>query len=77
VLAGLSAEFGERLVIASLDSDDNPRATQTYRVMAMPTLVFFRDGEVVGSIVGSRPASVLRQAFTELLDAGPDGGLRG
>jgi thioredoxin 1 len=59
-LAELAEEFGGRLTVAKLNADDNPKATLDYGVMAMPTLLVFRGGEVVGSIVGARPKSQLR-----------------
>jgi thioredoxin 1 len=66
-LAELAEEFGERLVVATLNSDDNPKATRTYGVMSLPTLLVFRHGEVVGSIVGSRPKTHLRQVLSAAL----------
>ncbi|MEU5784592.1 thioredoxin [Micromonospora lupini] len=63
-LAELAQEFGDRLVIAKLNSDDNPQTTRRYQVMSLPTLLVFRRGEVVGSIVGSRPKLHLRQSLT-------------
>jgi thioredoxin 1 len=66
-LAELAEEFGERLTVAKLNADDNPETTREYGVMAMPTLLVFRQGEVVGSIVGARPKAYLRNALTDLL----------
>jgi thioredoxin len=63
-LAELAEEFGERLVVATLNSDENPEATRTYGVMSLPTLLVFRHGDVVGSIVGSRPKSYLREVLS-------------
>jgi thioredoxin 1 len=68
-LAELADEFGERMVVATLNSDENPNATRTYRVMSLPTLLVFRRGEVVGSIVGSRPKASLRQALSAHIEA--------
>jgi thioredoxin 1 len=67
IVAELAEEFGDRVTIAKINSDDNPEATRTYRVMSMPTLLFFRNGVVVNSIVGARPKSHFRQALTELI----------
>jgi len=64
-LAELAEEFRGRLVVAKLNADENPEAVRTYRVLSMPTLLFFRDGAVVNSIVGARPKSHLRQALTD------------
>jgi thioredoxin 1 len=63
-LRELAEEFAGRLVIAKIDSDANPISSRAYGVMSMPTLLIFRGGQVVGSIVGSRPKSVLRNAFS-------------
>jgi thioredoxin 1 len=62
-LAELAEEFAGRLVIAKIDSDANPVSSRAYGVMSLPTLLVFRGGEVVGSVVGSRPKAVLRKAF--------------
>ncbi|MEU5903237.1 thioredoxin [Micromonospora sp. NPDC047527] len=62
-LAELAREFAGQMVVAKLNSDDNPRTTRTYAVMSLPTLLVFRRGEVVGSIVGSRPKTYLRQTL--------------
>jgi len=63
-LAELAGEFAGQLVIAKLNADENPVATRNYRVLSMPTLLFFRRGMVVNSIVGARPKSHLRQALS-------------
>lgn len=62
-LAELAEEFGERMVVATINSDENPKTTRAYGVMSLPTLLVFREGEVVGSIVGARPKATLRQAL--------------
>jgi thioredoxin len=67
ILTELAEEFDGRVRIAKINSDENPEATRTYRVMSMPTLLFFRQGVVVKSIVGLRPKDHFRQALTELL----------
>jgi thioredoxin 1 len=63
-LSELADEFPGEMVFAKLNADENPEATRTYRVMAMPTLLLFKQGQVVKSIVGARPKSFLRQALT-------------
>jgi len=63
VLAELAGEFEGELLIGKLNADENPETTRTYRVMAMPTLLFFTGGTLTGSMVGFRPKSVLRSAL--------------
>jgi thioredoxin 1 len=68
-LAELAGEFTGKLVIAQLNIDENPVTGRTYRVMSMPTLLFFKRGVVVHTIVGARPKSQLRQALAGSFDA--------
>jgi thioredoxin len=66
-LTELAGEFEGRLLIGKLNADENPQATRDYRVMSMPTLLFFTDGVVTASLVGLRPKSVLRSALTSAI----------
>ena len=70
VVAELAEEYRGRMVMATLNSDDNPTSTIAYGVMAMPTVLVFRDREVVLSLVGARSKSALRKALDELLATG-------
>lgn len=67
VLAELAVEFDGRLLIGKLNADENPETSRAHRIMSMPTLLFFRDGVVTGSLIGARPKSVLRQTLTNLV----------
>ncbi|WP_327234404.1 thioredoxin family protein [Streptomyces sp. NBC_01317] len=65
VLGAVAAEEAGRLKIVQLDVDTNPVITARYGVLAMPTLLLFRDGEPVKSMVGARPK---RRLLEELAD---------
>ena len=67
-LAELAEEFGERMTVATLNCDENPNSTRAYGVLSLPTLLVFRDGEVVGSLVGARPKSHLRSSLSRHLE---------
>jgi thioredoxin 1 len=50
----------EGVKIASVDIDQNPNLAVLFEVMSVPTLVLFRDGEVVRSTVGmQRPQDIM------------------
>ncbi|GAA0916174.1 thioredoxin [Virgisporangium ochraceum] len=66
-LGELAEEYGDKLVIAKIDADTNPEAVRTYGVMSMPTLLMFRQGEVVGTSIGAKPKASLRKAIDELI----------
>lgn len=55
VLDEMARELPGRLRIVRLDVDANPETTRAYGVLSMPTLMVFRSGEPVRSLVGARP----------------------
>jgi thioredoxin 1 len=59
LLEQLSAEWGERVRVVSLDIDTNPNTTRDYGVLSAPTLMLFRGGEPVRSVVGVQPKARL------------------
>jgi thioredoxin 1 len=59
LLAELAADFGPRVRILELDIDANPLASRDYGVLSAPTMILFKGGEPVQSIVGLRPKPVL------------------
>lgn len=59
VLEELAVEYGDRLRIVKMNSDENVVTAAAQRVMAVPTLQVFQRGELVASIVGAKPKRVL------------------
>ncbi|ARZ69039.1 thioredoxin [Streptomyces sp. HU2014] len=67
VLAEIAREQAGRLRIVQLDVDANPRTQAAYGVLSMPTLLLFRAGEPVKSLVGAHPKRrLLQHLATEL-----------
>jgi thioredoxin 1 len=69
VLDQIAAEEAGRLRIVSLDVDANPGTTMRYRVMSMPTLALFVDGEVVSQTVGARARTAILREIEPHLSA--------
>ncbi len=63
-LVELAGEFAGQLTVAMVDTDENPRLARDYGVLSVPTLLIFRDGELVTQMIGARPKSQLRAALT-------------
>jgi thioredoxin 1 len=55
----MSSEFEGKAKIGKLDVDANGETAQKYRVMSIPTLLIFKNGEVVETIVGAVPKATL------------------
>ena len=63
ILAALASDYEGRVKVVKLNVYDNPATPARFGVRAMPTVLAFSNGEVVGQITGARP----RSAFEELL----------
>lgn len=67
VLTQLAAERAGALKVLTMDVESNPRTQSDYSVLAMPTLIGFRGGEPVTSLVGAVSGLRLREHFAGLL----------
>ncbi|MEU6233371.1 thioredoxin [Kitasatospora sp. NPDC047058] len=67
VLADIAREEAHRLTVVSLDVDRNPETQARYGVLSMPTLVVFRGGEPVKSVVGARAKARLLRELDDVL----------
>lgn len=60
ILENLAPEFEGKIPIYKVDIDAQQQLAAKYRVMSVPTMKVFKDGEVVETIVGLQPESVLK-----------------
>jgi len=63
----IAADYDGRAVVAHLDVDNAQRTAQQYRIMSVPTVMFFKDGEVKDQSIGLVPANVLTTKIDALL----------
>lgn len=59
IVEELAEELGDSAVVAKLNVDENPEIAARFSVMSIPTLVFVKDGRVVGQKVGVTPKEEL------------------
>lgn len=67
IVSELSEEYGENIVVAKMDVDSNPMTPGKYGIRNIPTILFFKDGEVADKQVGVVPKGVLVQKIDALL----------
>lgn len=70
VIDDLADEFVDRAKVAKLDVDNNPQVPQEYGVRSIPTLLFFKNGEVADQLVGAMGKKPLKDKL-EALTAQP------
>ena len=52
VIEQIAGEYGDRVEVGKLDTDDNPGIAMRYQVMGIPTLGLFNGGQLVDRLVG-------------------------
>lgn len=56
----LSAEYQDQLLFAKMDTDQNPQTSMNYQIQAIPTMIVFKNGNIIGRLVGPNPGSLKR-----------------
>jgi thioredoxin 1 len=65
MLEEIDNEMGDQVRIIKLNVDENPETTRAFGVMSIPTLILFKDGEVVDQMVGFQPKTVLIELISK------------
>lgn len=61
----LAEEYNGRARIYKLDVDANPGSASAYGVRSIPSILFFKGGAVVDSVVGTAPKSKLKEKIDQ------------
>ncbi len=57
VVEELAREYKGKVKVGKMNVDDHEKVPQTYQIMSIPTLLFFKDGKLAGQIIGAVPRS--------------------
>lgn len=68
IVGELAEQYHDQgLHVAKLDVDSNPRTTTRFRVMSIPSILFFKGGALVDTVVGAVPKAVLEEKIKKHL----------
>jgi thioredoxin 1 len=67
VLDELAREYHGRVKVTKLNVDENPTTSMRFRVQAIPTLLFFKDGQKVDQVVGAPSKPELKKHFDRVV----------
>jgi thioredoxin 1 len=67
-LEKLAMEYSGKLLVAKVNTDDNPEWAMKYGVQGIPTMLFVAGGKVVHRQVGALPEPMLREIVAQFLD---------
>ncbi len=67
VVQEIGEEYSDKATVGKLDVDHNPESARKYGIRNIPTILYFKGGEVVDKQVGAVPKQVLIQKLEALL----------
>jgi len=67
LLEEIANEMSDKIDIVKLNIDENPETTRAYRIMSIPTMTIFKNGQPVKSVVGARPKAELVRVIESVL----------
>lgn len=67
ILEQLAAEYDGKIVVGKCDVEENDELAAEYGIRNIPTLLFFKNGEVVDKLIGAQPKPKVEEKFKALL----------
>jgi thioredoxin 1 len=69
MLEAVAEKMGDKLKVVKMNTDENMKTAQNYEIMAIPSLLVFKKGEVAERIVGVRPQSQLESQLQKIISS--------
>jgi thioredoxin len=63
----IASEYTGRLKVLKLNTDDNQEIASRYQIMGIPTLLFFKGGDLVDKVVGVLPKRQIKERVDAIL----------
>ena len=67
IIDKLAQKYQGKFKFCKLNVDENPKTATKFRVMSIPTLMFFKNGQVTDTVIGAVPEGVLQPKIDGLL----------
>jgi thioredoxin 1 len=67
IVEELAKEYDGKVVVAKCNVDEAAEAPSTYGIRNIPTLLFFKNGEIKDKLVGSNPKAAIEEKLKALL----------
>lgn len=64
VIEEIANEHSEKVKVTKLNVDDNRETAAKYRIMSIPTVILFKNGEIETQVVGARSKADYEQSFS-------------
>jgi len=67
IVEQLADEYAGQVTVGKLDVDNNQQSAAKFNVRSIPTILFFKDGQVVDTVIGAVPRPALEQKIKQHL----------
>jgi thioredoxin 1 len=67
IISELADVYGDKVVIGKCDVEENEDLAAEYGIRNIPTILFFKGGEVVNKLVGAQSRAKIQEAIDQLL----------
>lgn len=67
IIDKVAAEFGDKANIGKYNVDEESDLSQQFRIMSIPTILFFKDGKLVDRLAGSQSKATLVDKLNSML----------
>ena len=67
IVAELAEQYDGKIVVGKCDVEENDELAAEFGIRSIPTILFFKNGQIVDKLVGGVPKATLEQKFESLL----------
>jgi thioredoxin 1 len=67
IVTQLGEEMKDQLRVGKLNVDENPKTSQAYQILSIPSLKIFKDGKILGEIIGAAPKQIIEDKVKAIL----------
>lgn len=67
LVAQLAEEYSGKCKIGKCNTDENPKTAGEFKVMSIPTFIFFKDGKAVDSMIGAVSKTALEEKLKQVM----------
>jgi len=67
VIEALAGDYKGKVVFGKLNTDENMAITTMFNIMSIPTILFFKNGELIDNLIGAVPRQFIEEKLQKLL----------
>lgn len=67
LVAGLAESYSSKCKIGKCNTDENPNLSREFKIMSIPTFLFFKDGKLTDTVIGAVSKNELEEKIKQVL----------